>query len=382
MAPTPITLLTGFLGSGKTTLILNLLPQLPSDYKIALLKNEYGALATDTLLASSPSLSGITELLNGCICCNLVGALGPALHTLRNEHHPSRIVIETSGSAFPATLALEITRLARESRGQGYALDGVVSCVDVENWQGYVDTSFTAALQVRWTDLVVFNKWENAGERRWDECLDRLGDIEVVVPWVRSRKGWVDWRVLLGVDGGLVKGLRSGKEVVEVEDAGLDHAHDHHYGNGNENGNGEHGEHSSEVDVLDVTLKAARDAVVNLKQLKELLTKAPKDEVYRIKSILTTDEYPQSSEEEEDPNPRTTKADGTYILNWAFGRWTFTKTASAHQHGVKDEDHVLRMTMILARDEAPKWKKRLEAGGYIAVKGAEEQSTLVVERIT
>ena len=317
MAPTPITLLTGFLGSGKTTLILNLLPQLPNDYKVALLKNEYGALATDTLLASSPSLTGITELLNGCICCNLVGSLGPALHTLRTEHHPSRIIIETSGSAFPATLALEITRLARESHDEEYVLDGVVSCVDVENWKGYVDTSFTAALQVRWTDLIVFNKWENAGEQRWDDCLDRLGDIEVVVPWVRSRKGWVDWRVLLGVDGGLIKGLRSGKEAVEMGNGGPDHLHDHPHGEG------EHGEHSSEVDVLDVTLTGSPDAIVDLEPLKELLTTAPKDEVYRIKAILSTDEYPQSSEE--DLNIQKTTGEtgyGKYILNWAFGRWT------------------------------------------------------------
>jgi G3E family GTPase len=85
MSPIPITILTGFLGSGKTTLLLSLLPQLlaqnPS-YKLALLKNEFGDLAVDSQLASASSIGGVRELLNGCICCNLVGQLDEALKEL------------------------------------------------------------------------------------------------------------------------------------------------------------------------------------------------------------------------------------------------------------------------------------------------------------
>jgi G3E family GTPase len=85
MSPIPITILTGFLGSGKTTLLLNLLPQLRSQnptYKLALLKNEFGDLAIDSQLASASSIGGVRELLNGCICCNLVGQLDEALKEL------------------------------------------------------------------------------------------------------------------------------------------------------------------------------------------------------------------------------------------------------------------------------------------------------------
>lgn len=67
MAPTHVTIITGFLGSGKTTLILNLIPQLPKSYKLALLKNEYGDLVVDSQLASEVSISGVRELLNGCM---------------------------------------------------------------------------------------------------------------------------------------------------------------------------------------------------------------------------------------------------------------------------------------------------------------------------
>src|SRR5712664_1261851 len=104
MPPIPITIITGFLGSGKTTILLHLIPQLPPNYRLALLKNEFGDIAVDSQLATTKSISGVRELLNGCICCNLVGQLGDALIQLRDEMQPDRIVIETSGSAFPATL--------------------------------------------------------------------------------------------------------------------------------------------------------------------------------------------------------------------------------------------------------------------------------------
>lgn len=138
--------MTGFLGSGKTTLILNLIPQLPKTYRLALLKNEYGDVAIDSQLASSQAISGVQELLNGCICCNLVGQLSDALEELRTGVVPDRIMIETSGSAFPATLAMEVNRLAKVTGH--YVLDGVMSVIDVENWQGYEDTSMTAKVQV------------------------------------------------------------------------------------------------------------------------------------------------------------------------------------------------------------------------------------------
>ena len=135
------------LGSGKTTIILNFISQLPKSYKLALLKNEFGDVAIDSQLATSASISGVQEILNGCICCNLVGQLEDALETLRRDVEPDRIVIETSGSAFPATLALEVNRLAQKT--SQYVLDGVISVIDVVNWQGYEDTSVTAKMQAK-----------------------------------------------------------------------------------------------------------------------------------------------------------------------------------------------------------------------------------------
>jgi G3E family GTPase len=362
MAPIPITIITGFLGSGKTTLLLNLLPQLRAanpSYKLALLKNEFGDVAIDSQLAASSAISGVQELLNGCICCNLVGQLSVALAELRETVDPDRIVVETSGSAFPATLAIEVNRLARETGH--YALDGVVSVIDVENWKGYEDTSYTARIQARYTDLIVFNKWELCDERRFDDCLDRLGDLEVDIAWVKSDKGRVPVDVVFGVDGGLAQAL-TGEDT--EKNGHTHHEHDH--------------DHQTEVEVLSVALKGAKGAVVESTKLMALLKAAPKDEVYRIKSVLTASSTVRSSGED-DSLPTPPHPSNRYILNWAFGRWTFTPLATeTSEHGSSDEIP-LRMTMILARYESGKWKKKLEAGGFLELDGGEKGELTVVK---
>ncbi|KAH6626902.1 CobW/HypB/UreG, nucleotide-binding domain-containing protein [Chaetomium sp. MPI-SDFR-AT-0129] len=396
--PIPITIVTGFLGAGKTTLILNLLPQLRAlnpDYKLALLKNEFGDLAVDSQLAASSAIAGVTELLNGCICCNLVGQLGPALAELRAggaavppssttdtedkktvvNYAPDRVIIETSGSAFPATLALEVNRLARETGGE-YVLDGVVSVIDVENWAGYEDTSYTARLQARYTDLVVFNKWEGCGERRFDEVLDRLGDLEVDVAWVKSERGWVDAGVVFGVDGGLARGLGEDEtSQCEHSEGGEGCGHDHDHGKG-------HAHHQSEVEVLSVELKgeeAQSSAGVDAEKLMGLLKEAPKDEVYRIKAVLTVSGTVKNSDQDV-AIPASSQPSNRYILNWAFGRWTFTPVAEGVAEHASSDQAVLRMTIILARYESTKWKKKLEAGGRLELDGA-DKGVLAVTKV-
>ncbi|PIG89992.1 CobW domain protein [Aspergillus arachidicola] len=370
MSPIPITIVTGFLGSGKTTLLLNLIPQLPQNYRLALLKNEFGDVAIDSQLASTQSISGVRELLNGCICCNLVGQLSDALNQLREEVKPDRIVIETSGSAFPATLAMEVNRLEREQPGS-FVLDGVISVIDVENWEGYEDTSYTAKLQAKYTDLIILNKWEKVSERQFDLCLDRVGDLEVQTPYVKSDKGRVDKDVLLGIDGAL---------FTKDDGAGLtDGHHDHDHGHGHKH------DHQSEVEVLSVTLKSSQpEQTVDVSALEQLLLSAPKDEVYRIKGIMrcSTQSPPaESSDALSEPRPAASQ-DGTtqhYILNWAFGRWTFTPSEVVAE--TADPGVAARITFILARYESGKWKKKLEAGGLVQIGEGNEGAELVVERL-
>jgi len=70
-----------------------------------------------------------------------------------------------------------------------------------------------------------------------------------------------------------------------------------------------------------------------------------------------------------------------YILNWAFGRWTFTPLAEDVAEHASSSEAILRMTMILARYESTKWKKKLEAGGFLALDGADKGELLVTKVI-
>jgi G3E family GTPase len=335
---------------------LNLIQQLPKDYKLALLKNEYGDVAVDSQLASSQAISGVQELLNGCICCNLVGQLSDALEQLSNEVQPDRIVIETSGSAFPATLAMEVNRLSRET--SKYVLDGVMSVIDVENWKGYEDTSYTAKIQARYTDLLVLNKWELVSERRLEDVEDKILDLDVdpPIPRQKSSKGWVDKNIVFGLDAKLAKAVEQATEN--------GHAHEHNH------------DHSSEVEVLSITLtgKDANDSV-DLDKLAKLLEDPTKDEVYRIKGVMYASSPPQSSDKDIS-TPSTATGRGRYILNWAFGRWTFTHVPVA-SNVAKTDEPVLRLTVVTARYESNKWKKQIESSGLIALQnGAEGQLTV------
>jgi G3E family GTPase len=361
---TPITIITGFLGAGKTTLIINLVKQLPPSYRIALLKNEFGDVAVDSQLAGSASISGVKELLNGCICCNLVGSMQDALETLRNEQNPDRIVIETSGSAFPATLAMEINRLARATGY--YVLDGVITVLDVENWKGYDDTSVTAKLQAQYTDLIILSKWEHVSERDFDICIDRILDLDLDIPTprIKSAKGWVDKDLLLGLDAKIAKTTTHGdhQHVIEQE-----HGHDH-----------DHGDHHGEVEVLSLTMTGPKESNgIDLEKLEHLLTSAPKDEVYRIKAILYALEAPSSSSGEHAEKPPTEGVPHRYILNWAFGRWTFTAVENTNAA----EEPLLRMTIVTARYEGAKWQKRVNSGEMVATID-ESHSKLEVARIS
>lgn len=280
-------------------------------------------------------------------------------------------MVETSGSAFPATLAMEVNRLAKETGI--WVLDGVLSVIDVENWRGYEDTSYTAKVQAKYTDLIILNKWEVAGERRLEECEDRILDLELdpPIPRSRSKKGWVDKNLVFGLDAKLAQ---------EAADATLgndsSHSHDndgHHHAH----------DHQSEVEVLSLTLSSSSKAAVSLRHLQDFLEEAPKDEVYRIKAVLYATMHPRSSDPSQDNDRQADsgKRPARYILNWAFGRWTFSAAPAASDTTGDGEGETLRMTVITARQEADKWKRKIEDRGWIAAEG-EKEAALTINRVS
>lgn len=165
-SPLSVSVFSGFLGAGKSSLILSVLDQLSAahpSYRCCWLKNEFGSQTVDSRLAAQRNVTGVKELLNGCICCTQVGQLGDAISELIAEYAPDRILIETSGASLPAPLAWELRRLAAGSASQPplpIELDALVCVVDAANFRGYADKSYTARAQAKYTDIIVVNKAE------------------------------------------------------------------------------------------------------------------------------------------------------------------------------------------------------------------------------
>ena len=132
VAKIPCTIVTGFLGAGKTTLVRHLLEN-AGGRRLAVLVNEFGELGFDGSLLEGCGIAGcakedIVELPNGCICCTVADDFVPALNTLLDrDRPPEHILIETSGLALPKPLVTAFNWPEIRSR---VTVDGVIAIVD------------------------------------------------------------------------------------------------------------------------------------------------------------------------------------------------------------------------------------------------------------
>src|SRR6202048_994023 len=126
----PVTIVTGFLGSGKTTLICGLLKKIP-DSRLAVLINEFGEVSVDgTLLRAAGQEHGaeIHDLPNGCICCTIRDDFLPVIKQLqRRTHEIDHVLIETSRLALPTPV---MRALAWPEIRNDFQLDAVLAIVD------------------------------------------------------------------------------------------------------------------------------------------------------------------------------------------------------------------------------------------------------------
>ena len=264
-----------------------------------MLKNEFGDVAVDSTLAQEQNISQVQEISNGCLCCTLVGQFKSALEEIIDSYAPDRILIETSGSAFPAPIAWQLRQLEQERQHLpvNVKLDGIVTVIDCLNFRGYEDTSYTAKMQAQYTDLIVMNKHEVVSEREYDLVLDHVYELNPDTPVVKASRSQ-------GVDPALIFGL----------DTSLFPLFEQHTFN-------EKSDHmENEVDLLRIRVaKSATRKSVGRRKLLEWLQSAPfndKERVYRIKGLawLNSADGMNSGEilNEE-------QSDGLFIVNVAFG---------------------------------------------------------------
>ena len=248
----PATIITGFLGSGKTTLIQNLLRQ-AGGKRIALIVNEFGDLGFDGEQIAGCGIEGcaeedVVELTNGCICCTVADDFLPTMEMLlARDPAPEHIVIETSGLALPQPL---VQAFRWPSVAARTTVDGVVTVADAEalahglyasepekiDAQRAADDSLDHetpldelfADQMRCADLIVLSKTDRVDEAAMATVEGSLHGRRSGVGTVHSTQAGLPADVLIGL-GSASEHDMAGREADHHHHDDEDHDHDHHH---------------------------------------------------------------------------------------------------------------------------------------------------------
>jgi len=252
-AKIPTTVVTGFLGAGKTTLIRHML-QNAKGRKIALIINEFGDLGIDSDILTgcgdeTCTSDDITELANGCICCTVAEEFIPTMEKLlARPDRPDHIVIETSGLALPqplvrafnwpeistkVTVDSVVTVIDGKAVAEGRFAANPAAIDDQRQNDATIDheTPLSELFedQIACADMIVVNKIDLLDPSEADHLIDRLGhDARDGVRVVRTSMGALPINVLLGQSTAAEQNILARGEVHHHHDDETgEHVHDH-----------------------------------------------------------------------------------------------------------------------------------------------------------
>ncbi len=284
----PVTVISGFLGAGKTTLVRHLL-QNNQGRRIAVLVNEFGEIGIDGDLLRSCQVCdedgdrNIVELTNGCLCCTVQEEFYPVMQELlKRRDKIDCLLIETSGLALPKPL---IQAFRWPAIRNSATVDGVVTVVDCHalatgNLVGDIDALESQRQadpnlehetpieelfedQLACADMVLLTKTDLVDEDRLSKIKAWLKqELQPGVKIVTVSKGEIDPDLLLGFNAA-------------VEDH-LDSRHSHH------DSEAEH-EHDDDINSIELLSEQAFEPETLIEQLKQLLQE---QEIYRVKGFI------------------------------------------------------------------------------------------------
>jgi G3E family GTPase len=281
--PVPVTLLVGFLGSGKTTLANRILSE-QHNQRIAVIVNEFGDVGIDGQLIVGVE-DNVVELSNGCLCCTVQGDLADTLRQLLERRRQTvnakpfeRIVIEASGLASPGPVLQRM--LVDPALHAHVQVDGVITMAHAKHIVQQLADHPEASEQVAYADHIIVNHCDQceddalaAAEATLHACnphadIERATRAAVDVLHVLRKQTWDSARLKAALEHGVVCG---------------DHAHDHAH---------EH-LHTQGVGTLALRAEAPMDLQRLTRWLPSLSTQGG-HELMRLKGILHCQSHAQA----------------------------------------------------------------------------------------
>jgi G3E family GTPase len=292
--PIPLTVLTGFLGAGKTSL-LNRLVVDPALAETAVIINEFGEIGLDHLLVKSIR-DGVVLLQSGCLCCTLRGDLVDALEQLLRDLDNGRamfrrVILETTGLADPAPVLQ--TAMAHPYLVMRYRLDGVITVVDAINAEATLDAHLESVKQVAVADRIVLSKTDllDAANQQGakERLIARLRALNPAAPILDAAAGEAIPARLLAC--GLYDPDKKSPDVrrwlaaeaYAQQHAGDDHDHAHHH---------DVNRHDERIRAFAFASEAAIPAPM-LDMFLDLLRSVHGENLLRLKGIVKLSETPE-----------------------------------------------------------------------------------------
>ncbi|MCQ2418084.1 MAG: GTP-binding protein, partial [Oscillospiraceae bacterium] len=220
-----ITVFSGFLGAGKTTLIKKLIQEGFQGEKLVLIENEFGQIGIDGGFLKDSGIQ-INEMNSGCICCSLVGDFSTSLKQVLDEYHPDRILIEPSGVGKLS----DVIRAVQNVDSDEMILDGFAAVVDAKKCKMY-QKNFGEFFnnQIEYASCLILSHTAGLSQEKIQETVARLRELNQTAPIVTT-----DWDALTGqqiIDAMVQKDTLADSLKSLLEET----AHHHHHHEHDEN---------------------------------------------------------------------------------------------------------------------------------------------------
>lgn len=287
-------IITGFLGVGKTTMLINTVKKYFSDKKVAIIVNEFGDIGVDGNILSNV-YSEVLEISEGCICCQLAQEFESGVIEIMNKYHPEIIFVETSGASEPFPIFLSLQNL-------GISVEGVICVVDSKNLDSYKENS-TAKYQIGGSNIIVLNKTDLVTDMELEAIKSDVVKIkeEYNIKNNLTGKTIFDRYVIDYAQQGLLnKEVFDGVYKVE-EIIGIAKDYQHH-------------DHTSRDSITQKVAYLKEN--IEFSDIEEVLNSLPKS-IYRVKGVV-----------------KTTDVANPIVINYSFGDVSFEELDSYTQPSI------------------------------------------------